>query len=257
MKNKFLILGCQRSGTTLLRLVLDSHPEINCLDEQKSYTQLEKESFEEITASNIGFKVPIYTELMVEYNFIKRFKDYKIIFMDREIHEVCASMLCMSNFLYYEYETIGKWLDDSNRKLAKNYFFKDYLKSINREKMTRMQKIDLACRYWSYKTDSYAKMLKLGFNVKRVKYSDLVSEPEPTIMEILNFLGIPWHDACMKHHKCEHGELDNGIAIGNTNAKRAIDSLSLEKYKYVLTVAEIESIKIYMKEKHSERPYHV
>ena len=34
MKNKpILVLGCQRSGTTLLNLILDSHPQIHGFDE--------------------------------------------------------------------------------------------------------------------------------------------------------------------------------------------------------------------------------
>jgi hypothetical protein len=38
---RFFILGCQRSGTTLLRLILESHPDIFCYDEIKAYAVLQ------------------------------------------------------------------------------------------------------------------------------------------------------------------------------------------------------------------------
>lgn len=34
---RFFITGCQRSGTTLLRLILEGHQDIRCFDETRSY----------------------------------------------------------------------------------------------------------------------------------------------------------------------------------------------------------------------------
>lgn len=36
----FYIIGCQRSGTTLMRLILDSHPQVSCVDESSAYDLL-------------------------------------------------------------------------------------------------------------------------------------------------------------------------------------------------------------------------
>ena len=58
--NPFLIVGCQRSGTTLLRLALGVHPEIECHDESSSYDLLLAGE----TPPGSGFKVPRWTDLI-------------------------------------------------------------------------------------------------------------------------------------------------------------------------------------------------
>lgn len=65
---EFLIVGCQRSGTTLLRLVLESHSSIISIDEPASYELLSNNKKLEIKKKNlkekkwIGFKIPRFTE---------------------------------------------------------------------------------------------------------------------------------------------------------------------------------------------------
>jgi Sulfotransferase family len=51
MQERFFILGCQRTGTTLMRLVLESHPDVFCYDELKSYAVLRQRSVEWVPGS--------------------------------------------------------------------------------------------------------------------------------------------------------------------------------------------------------------
>lgn len=48
MMERFFISGCQRSGTTMLRLILESHPFIQCFDEVAGYDILIHESKGEV-----------------------------------------------------------------------------------------------------------------------------------------------------------------------------------------------------------------
>jgi Sulfotransferase family len=43
---RFFVAGCQRSGTTLLRLVLECHPRVYCFDEAIGYRVLAGEPFD-------------------------------------------------------------------------------------------------------------------------------------------------------------------------------------------------------------------
>src|SRR3989338_1555877 len=66
-KKRFFIIGCQRSGTTLLRLILESHHSIYCFDERRAYDFLkDKNNFSLFkfpdNSKLIGFKIPILTE---------------------------------------------------------------------------------------------------------------------------------------------------------------------------------------------------
>lgn len=243
---RFFILGCQRSGTTLLRLILDSHPDIVCYDEEVGYTAIENSvPTEELTAGHapalLGFKLPIWTELFAEYpEFFERFGRDKVLFLDRDIHEVVASMMVLPGFLDAEVRTVQGWLDDPSRSFAQVCNGFD-LSALQRP-LTTEQKLQLAARYWTYKRSSYDGIVRRGFEAYRVHYRDLVLQPETTLRDVTQFLGVRWHDDLLAHHRLPHGELtdDGGIGIGGINARRAIDAASLDKYKEVLTIAQLE-----------------
>ncbi|MBF0635142.1 MAG: sulfotransferase, partial [Nitrospinae bacterium] len=62
---RFFISGCQRSGTTMLRLALESHPDVHCFDEIIGNDILVREAKGEKAeftvkegATRIGFKIP-------------------------------------------------------------------------------------------------------------------------------------------------------------------------------------------------------
>jgi hypothetical protein len=60
---RFLITGCQRSGTTLLRLILGSHSKIHCYDEYLAYARLRDGDASEAQGCQlVGYKIPRWTE---------------------------------------------------------------------------------------------------------------------------------------------------------------------------------------------------
>lgn len=239
---RFIILGCQRSGTTVMRLALDSHPSVFCWDERNGYGAIEKDQDSELKTTTgdrpqrVGFKLPIYTELMIEYGFAERFP-YKIIFMRRPLCEVAASMITLKNFLLTEYATIKKWLGDANRKQARLFFnetMMDEVKDLNNP----MNAARLAAAYWAYKNYAYYQLLPTE-RVLGVQYHDLVLQPTETLKKVLDFLDLPWDNRCLQHHTIKHTETKKNIAIGNTRADRQIDTESLAKFSDILTVDQI------------------
>lgn len=239
---RFFILGCQRSGTTLLRLILDSHPDIVCCDEEIGYSAIENDlPVTELTGGStpalIGFKLPIWTELFAEYeSFTQRFGADKILFLERDVHQVVASMLTLPGFLDAEVPTVQGWLRDPSRSFTR--FCNGFDVSALVPPLAIDQKLQLAARYWAYKRSSIRGIRQRGFATHRVRYQDLVEQPAATLRDVVQFLGIPWHEDLLSHHRLPHDELnrDGTIGIGDINARRAIDCTSLEKYKQVLTV---------------------
>lgn len=240
---RFLILGCQRSGTTLLRLLLDSHPDIYCWDETYSYNEIELNNDEKLLTlagnkpKTVGFKVPVFTELMEEYDFASKY-NYRVLFMHRSIYQVVASMLELPDFLIHAVSDIKLWLTDSNRKKAKLFFSKSMMdeieKSFNIENRTK-----LAAHYWAYK-NSVIKFLKKKMQVKIIYYDELVTRLYLTLNEGLVFLGLDWHDQCFQHYKLQHRETENNLAIGNTEVDRPVDNISIFKHKKILTPFQIK-----------------
>ncbi len=108
MPQRFYIAGCQRSGTTLLRLVLDSHPDIRCLDEAAAYDHLSGRSEMPIALADeaqlaLGFKIPRFAEQLTwpemidpDYGRFPAFYDgEKTLFIVRDVCDVVASMLAL------------------------------------------------------------------------------------------------------------------------------------------------------------------
>ena len=59
----FFIAGCQRSGTTLMRLILECHDQVSCFDELRSYGALaERPLLQDLAGRKVGFKIPRWTE---------------------------------------------------------------------------------------------------------------------------------------------------------------------------------------------------
>src|SRR3989442_1785108 len=60
---RFFILGCQRTGTTLMRLVLECHSKILCFGEVRGYQALTNNERTIPSGKQIvGFKIPRWTE---------------------------------------------------------------------------------------------------------------------------------------------------------------------------------------------------
>src|SRR6266508_1904763 len=110
------VVGCQRSGTTLLRLILDAHPNISCGPETRFLTDL-------------------------------------------------------------AHVTTGSW-----KRLAQYGFPKQYWHE------------HIAGMFAAMTPDRYHEL----------RYEDLVSEPEKTLRELLDFLDEPWDPAVLAHDRAPH-----------------------------------------------------
>ncbi len=104
---RFFIIGCQRSGTTLLRLILDSHSKISCADENVSYDVLsDSNKLKNYLENNrkvewSGFKIPRLTEqihnpVIHDYGLAKPIQNFyevnPLIFLVRDCRDVVCSM---------------------------------------------------------------------------------------------------------------------------------------------------------------------
>lgn len=254
----FFIFGCQRSGTTLTRLILDSHSEIHCFDEFKSYELLANKHLLDNELSKyqntklVGFKPLGYTEQMNEpylhepvNNFVikNEYTESKMIFLYRDPRDVISSM---KNYI----QKNGKsWLENWIIRTIE-FWKKSYPKLIEKHNdelsiadNSTNKLISLAALYWKIKTHSMIKYEKQNMSILKIKYEDLITLPKNEISKMVKFLNIPWSNNLLQHYKLEHGEINsNGFTVGKNDPKRPIDAKSRGLYLQNLTNKEQKEI---------------
>lgn len=75
-----------------------------------------------------------------------------------------------------------------------------------------------------------------------VRYEDLVTQPKATIQRILKFLGIPWHDDLLRHHEVNHTLYKNPYNHPSIDTiVRPINNSAVGRYRNDLTLDQIQT----------------
>jgi len=253
----FFILGCQRSGTTLVRFILESHSKISCVDEHRAYSILQDENLlkNEIT-SNIskkwlGFKTPRITEQMLEpfladvginFRTQNNFQTSPIIFVVRNVLDTITSMRDLNEngiswLKRWALRTVDFWCKTNPN------FLEHYKKEIKILNSSKNKDLIAGAIYWKFKTESYFSYKNNSIPIIQIHYEDLVTKKKKIIKQILNFLNLKWEDSVLSHEKYSHVEIDEkGITVGNNDSKIPIHDSSVGKYKKILKQDEISQI---------------
>jgi hypothetical protein len=257
---KFFIAGCQRSGTTLLRLILESHRDIVCKDEPGCYQILsDNRKLDEFVNGIsekkwVGFKIPRFAEqlthkMIYDYGapnisapFVNFYRREPIIFIVRDVRDVICSMLELKAdkkpwVKQWGIPITNYWIDNSVE------FRKQFQSEISKIQTSKDIDIATCAFFWKYKNFSYYKYLDQKFPMIMIKYEDLVNNPKDIISSIISFLSLEWDDMLMEHHLLQHPETDpNGMAIGNTNSKKPVSSFHVGRYHNELTENQLQEI---------------
>jgi hypothetical protein len=105
-------------------------------------------------------------------------------------------------------------------------------KRLNVLRNSGFQKHLVGALYWKYKTHALFSLFKAQKPVIVVSYERLVKYPYNELVKLIDFLGLEWEYALLKHNERNHSELDaNGLAIGGTNPKIPIHRNSIKSYE--------------------------
>jgi protein-tyrosine sulfotransferase len=234
-KHLVLVLGCQRSGTTLTYLILNSHPQIKGIDETESNYSFPHQSFLYRHTKNnclACLKLPNQT-----FNFkyiTQHFPQAKIIWPVRNPYMVISSM---RSFIIEGKKKQGNWLDFYVKEelIGLSSFLPDILAL----DLDNLDKVSLAAHLWNYKNIALEKYQKSGLNTFVFKYEDLLDNPGQVMGKSLNFVGLDWNDIVLHHKKHYSGHTKS--YPGGTRGDRPIN-VSSQKRQPKLSHREIETI---------------
>jgi hypothetical protein len=191
------IVGCQRSGTTLLRLILDSHPNISCGPETRFLAD-----FARITSP------PMWPH-MQQYGFPKEYW-----------HRKFAELFDSFQSDYARRRGKNRWADKTPRYALYLEYLDQLFPSCQVVHVIRDGRDVVASHkdhsgYFSAvkatkKWPMYIRAARTAgerlpaSRYHEVRYEDLVADTETTLRKLLDFLDEPWDDALLTHDTGPH-----------------------------------------------------
>jgi hypothetical protein len=245
-----LITGCQRSGTTLLRLILDSHPEIRSIPEvQYQDEQLNEYLSDPQYHPYVLFKLPTFAHAV---SAIKSVPKLKVLWCIRDPRDVVASMLNLrlqldGASISWAAHPHGADREIQNCASALQARTKSELEKIMHRyiqigrlppsQRSHIAKVYVGALCWRLKQELLAIYDLEKIDYKLVTYTKLIANPKHEIGEILSYLGVPWDDNVLKHDQLHHGKV-----VGNTDSERPIDGGNTGKWKKSLKSDDLKII---------------
>lgn len=252
MSRRFFIAGCQRSGTTMMRLILESHKDIQCIDEQYSYEMLSgRLPPADATTALLGFKIPVWSEQLLqatlhwnEYSYLygsdpvsNFYQREPLIFMVRSPLDTISSMMRLKvesdSWLQRVGIPVVEAMAESGRLPA------ELRADLRFAGSCADPEVAMGALYWKIKSSAALSYLAAGLPVHLVIYEHFVAAPAKFLPAILEHIGAAWDEAVLQHHEQPHDEIVDGKAIGDTDPARAIDTRSIGHSRSHLTPYQI------------------
>ena len=206
---KLFILGCQRSGTTLLKMIFGSRSDITMIDHDLEHIHSLSSSTDHC------IKAP---QLVYRSKYIRdKFPNAKFICVFREPKDVVSSMM--------SFGTRDSWANGYRQgEGARNNMVFDGENSIHQE-CARIYEAKAKC------------LLNWHTPVCFVHYKDLTKRPKTTIRGMCKYLGMEFDECMLQHHKYNK----DARRIGGMNFKKPI-FVNAGKWKTVLSQKEAREV---------------
>lgn len=217
----FLIFGCQRSGTTLLLAILNSHPQITGVDESEFPSSYPFPSAQRLFLNKLLNHYSCFKMLQHSHKvkFLRRYyPKSKILWPIRNPYSTILSMKKLVN-------SQGNWIERCVLNKIKRLipFYKE-LESID---FSYLSNTELAAIYWVYINRFPSILINNEFDVFIFKYENLLKNPRQQLQQIMQFLELPWSEQLLKFHEVNESK----ILAGGTRTDRPINSTRSNDFK--------------------------
>ncbi|MAE67205.1 MAG: hypothetical protein CMJ18_23335 [Phycisphaeraceae bacterium] len=242
--------GAGRSGTTLLRVLLDVHPHIACGVELKVLPSIAQ----------------LYASLQsAELSPVRKAYDLDRAWIDQRFRALIDGLLepyrarrgkprwaekTPHNLMHLE--ALGTIFPDARflhvvrdgRDVACSLVTMDWVNPATGKKLPYVQNIGNAARYWREVIETVrAQTASMQDRVFEVRYESLVTDTETTMREVLQFLDEPWDDAVLHHHERRTAQSDDDHESSAAQARRPIYATSIGQWRHRMNARQKAAFK--------------
>jgi len=218
----FFIIGCVRSGTTLLRNVLRNHPHLAAPEETHFFRWAEP------------FGGIPYRKMVSDNRILKRHRELDGIeelefqkILDQSISRADLYRRYMQLYIKKNKPDAQRWFDKTPQNVYGAALIAgempgatfihivrhpmDVVSSLRIGKVVKVQNVVGACNYWNEAAEIIS-VVKRAYpaRVHEVKYEDFTQEPLAEIRKMLDFLGEDTDPALYEHIKTQPIQHDHG-----------------------------------------------
>lgn len=218
VKGPIFIGGAGRSGTSLLRVILDSHPNIMCGPEFKVLGEvtnlaslMTSEALMPVMQAyqNTNDDVTGGIRTFIDGLFAKSLAaSGKRRWAEKTPHNVLMMPRLASVFPDAKFIHVIR----DGRDVACSLIGMDWGDPRTGQRVAYVQNIANAAAYWNQVVRTGlrdAAHPRLAGRVMAVKYEALVSQPESTLRGLMQFLDEPWDDGLLAHQEQKHVHIPN------------------------------------------------
>lgn len=229
------ILGMPRSGTTLLEQILHAHPDIRGIGEDAHLTRLIKEKTFMEPFRDIPYlqrNTPLERGVMSPDEIAA---DH-LLYLERKARGAGRVIdKAITNFFYagimHMIYPKARFIHIRRHPLdcCLSAFFRNFNKN-SQPYTNNMTDLGMVYAMYCQLMDHWHRVLPQG-KILDVVYEDIVEDMEMQARQVIDYLGLPWNDACLKFHE----------------SKKVVKTASLQQVRQPIYKSSMESWKRYEK----------
>jgi hypothetical protein len=236
--------GAGRSGTTLVRAMLDAHSGIYCGPEiklvngicemHKAWTEALGDSFEAaglgtdpLDAGVRGFVDAVLREVGGDARCIAEKTPHNLLGM-----ELLGRLFPRARFLHVVRD---------GRAVAASLVKQEWVYPNTNEPVAYCKDLGSAARYWGEMiTEVRTQSLTVPGRYIEVVYEELVTNPEQVMRQVLAFVGQPWEDQVVHHQDAE--QRLSSLESSSEAVFRAVNTDAVDRWRRELTAEQVQEI---------------